>query len=135
MTFEDRNPPAERAPDHPPDVQLRRMWIFGGLGVAGVLAAIMIDPGNPIGWIMLIPVGLLAWFTRWELHRRRIAQDSHQRPEPGPAERRLPGSVGRGLPGSLARRLPGSVGRPLPGSVARPSPREEPVTWAESPEP
>ena len=76
MTFEDRAVATEQATEQPPDVQLRRMWIFGGLGVAGVLAAIVIDPANPVSWIMLIPVGALAWFTWWELRRRRIAQEA-----------------------------------------------------------
>ncbi len=80
MTADDSNVPAEREPQPPREMPLRKMWLFGAFGAVGAITAVVIAPTNPGGWILLASLGGLAWLTRVELRRRSVAQQSDERP-------------------------------------------------------
>ncbi|MFD0784285.1 hypothetical protein ACFQZ8_10210 [Micromonospora azadirachtae] len=78
MTADDSNAPVEREPQRPREMPLGKMWLFGAMGAVAAVAAIVIAPTNPAGWILLASLGGLGWLTRVELRRRGAVQQSDE---------------------------------------------------------
>lgn len=49
MTADDSNVPAEREPQPPREMPLRKTWLFGAFGAVGAITAVVIAPTNPGG--------------------------------------------------------------------------------------
>ena len=73
VTSDDPSAPVEGESRPPRDVPLVKMWTFGAVGGAFVIAALALTPKNPAGWLGLASLAFLGWFTRAELRRRKTA--------------------------------------------------------------
>ncbi|MER7439219.1 hypothetical protein [Micromonospora avicenniae] len=78
MTADDSNAPVEHEPQRIRELPLGKMWLFGAVGAMAAIAAIVIAPTSPAGWILLASLGGLMWLTRVELRRRGAAQQSDE---------------------------------------------------------